>query len=104
LRQGVSRNPDRAGETASGRQRKSPSNTAIQIQGAYDDDWLAGRVVAITQLAAELDRQTLQLALVSSPSNGGQRASATPTWTVFLLPVSACAIQSSTLPRRDRTC
>ena len=63
MRQGASKNPDRAGETASGRQRKSPSNTAIQIQDAYDDDWLAGRVVAITQLAAELDRQTLQLAL-----------------------------------------
>jgi hypothetical protein len=47
----------------SGRRRKGQSNPAIQIQGEYDDDWLAGRVVAITQLAAELDRQTLQLAL-----------------------------------------
>jgi hypothetical protein len=45
------------------RRRKSQSNTAIQIQGEYDDDWLVGRVVAITQLAAELDRHTLQLAL-----------------------------------------
>ena len=47
----------------SGRRRKSQNNAAIQIQGAYDDDWLAGRVVTMTQLAAELDRQTLQLAL-----------------------------------------
>lgn len=47
----------------SGRRGKGQSNPAIQIQGEYDDDWLAGRVVAITQLAAELDRQTLQLAL-----------------------------------------
>jgi hypothetical protein len=47
----------------SGRRRNGQSNPAIQIQGEYDDDWLAGRVVAITQLAAELGRQTLQLAL-----------------------------------------
>jgi len=46
-----------------GRRRKSRSNTAIQIQGEFDDDWLADRVVAITQLAAELDQGTLELAL-----------------------------------------
>jgi hypothetical protein len=45
------------------RRRTSQSNAAIPIQGEYDDDWLAARVVAITQLAAELDRQTLQQAL-----------------------------------------
>ncbi len=47
----------------SGRRRKSQNNAAIQIQGEYDDDWLADRVVTMTQLAAEFDRQTLQLAL-----------------------------------------
>jgi hypothetical protein len=47
----------------SARRRKSQSNAAIQIQGEFDDDWLADRVVAITQLAEELDRETLELAL-----------------------------------------
>jgi hypothetical protein len=46
-----------------GRRRKSQSDAAVQIQGEFDDDWLAGRVVAISQLAEELDRQTLELAL-----------------------------------------
>jgi hypothetical protein len=46
-----------------GRRRKSQSDAAVQIQGEFDDDWLADRVVAITQLAEELDRQTLELAL-----------------------------------------
>jgi hypothetical protein len=45
------------------RRRKSQSNAAIQIQGEFDDDWLADRVVAITQLAEELDGGTLELAL-----------------------------------------
>ena len=46
-----------------GRRRKSQSDAAVQIQGEFDDDWLADRVVAITQLAEELDRETLELAL-----------------------------------------
>jgi hypothetical protein len=45
-----------------GRRRKSQSDAAVQIQGEFDD-WLADRVVAISQLAEELDRQTLELAL-----------------------------------------
>jgi hypothetical protein len=45
------------------RRRTGRSNAAIQIQGEFDDDWLAHRVVAITQLAVELDQGTLELAL-----------------------------------------
>jgi len=47
----------------SARRRKSQSDAAIQIQGEFDDGWLSDRVVAITQLAEELDRETLELAL-----------------------------------------
>jgi hypothetical protein len=49
------------------RRRKSRSDAAIQIQGEFDDDWLADRVVTITQLAVELDRGTLQFALSVVP-------------------------------------
>jgi hypothetical protein len=59
----------------SGRRRKSQSNPAIQIQGEFDDDWLADRVVAISQLAEELDQRRQSSLCVSSPSSGGQRAS-----------------------------
>ena len=33
------------------------------MEGGIDGDWLAGRVVVITQLAEECDRGTLQVAL-----------------------------------------
>jgi len=46
-----------------GRQRRSQSSPAVQIVGAIDDNQLADRVVGITQLAEELDRGTLELAL-----------------------------------------
>ncbi len=45
------------------RQRVSRSHPAVQIEGAIDDEQLAQRLVAITQLAEELDRGTLELAL-----------------------------------------
>jgi hypothetical protein len=45
------------------RERVSRSHPAVQIEGAIDDDQLAERLVAITQLAEELDRGTLELAL-----------------------------------------
>jgi hypothetical protein len=45
------------------RQRLNRSHPAVQIQGAIDDEQLAARLVAITQLAEELDRGTLELAL-----------------------------------------
>jgi hypothetical protein len=45
------------------RRRESRSNPAVPFEGKFDDDWLAERVVAITQLAEELDRATLERAL-----------------------------------------
>jgi hypothetical protein len=45
------------------RQRVSRRHPAVQIEGAIDDEQLAQRLVAITQLAEELDRGTLELAL-----------------------------------------
>jgi hypothetical protein len=44
-------------------QRVSRNHPAVQIEGAIDNDQLAERLVAITQLAEELDRGTLELAL-----------------------------------------
>ena len=41
----------------------SRSHPAVQLEGQIDDERLAGRIVAITQLAEDLDRLTLQLAL-----------------------------------------
>ncbi len=45
------------------RRRVSRSNPAVQVEGAIDDEQLADRLVAIAQLAEELDRGTLELAL-----------------------------------------
>jgi hypothetical protein len=45
------------------RWRRARSNPAVQITGVMDDDRLADRLVAITQLAEELDRGTLDIAL-----------------------------------------
>jgi hypothetical protein len=45
------------------RQRASRSHPSVQIEGAIDDEQLALRLVAITQLAEALDRGTLELAL-----------------------------------------
>ncbi len=45
------------------RQRVSRNHPAVQITGVIDDEQLADRLVAITQLAEELDRGTLELAL-----------------------------------------
>ena len=66
-------------DDGSGRRRKSQSNAAIQIQGEYDDDWLAGRVVAITSSQPSSTDRRCSSPCVSSASNGGQRASGTPT-------------------------
>jgi len=43
-------------------QRKARSSVAVQLEGDNEGDWLANRVVLITQLAEELDRVTLQVA------------------------------------------
>jgi hypothetical protein len=45
------------------RQKVSRRHPAVQLEGAIDDDQLTQRLVAITQLAEELDRGTLQIAL-----------------------------------------
>jgi hypothetical protein len=45
------------------RRRRSASSPAIRIQGEVDDEQLTDRVVTITQLAEELDRTTLELAM-----------------------------------------
>jgi len=49
------------------RWRRARSNPAIQITGDMDDDRLAQRIVAITQLAEQLDRGTLDLAVKTVP-------------------------------------
>jgi hypothetical protein len=45
------------------RQRRARSSAAIQIEPGRGSDWLADRIVVITQLAENLDRGTVQLAL-----------------------------------------
>jgi hypothetical protein len=47
--------------------RRARSNPAVQITGDMDDDRLAQRIVAITQLAEQLDRGTLDLAVKTVP-------------------------------------
>lgn len=45
------------------RQRRARSSPAVQIQSELSPEWLADRIVVITQLAEDLDRGTLDLAL-----------------------------------------
>jgi hypothetical protein len=45
------------------RRRRARSSPAIQIQSEVSGEWLADRVVVMTQLAEALDRGTLELAL-----------------------------------------
>jgi hypothetical protein len=45
------------------RQRRARGNPAVQIWGDLGGEWLADRIVVITQLAEDLDRGTLELAL-----------------------------------------
>jgi hypothetical protein len=49
------------------RRHRARSNPAVQITGGMDDDRLAQRLVAITQLAEQLDRGTLDLAVKLVP-------------------------------------
>jgi hypothetical protein len=49
------------------RRRRARSNPAVQITGDLDDDRLAQRIVAITQLAEQLDSGTLDLAVKIVP-------------------------------------
>ena len=45
------------------RQRRARSSPAVEIESELGGEWLADRIVVITQLAEELDRSTLELAL-----------------------------------------
>jgi hypothetical protein len=45
------------------RRRRARSSPAVEIESQLGDEWLADRIVVITQLAEELDRSTLDLAL-----------------------------------------
>jgi hypothetical protein len=49
------------------RQRRARSSPAIQVEGEISGDALVDRIVVITQLAEELDRVTLQVALQLVP-------------------------------------
>jgi hypothetical protein len=49
------------------RWHRARSNPAVQITGDMDDERLAQRIVAITQLAEQLDRGTLELAVKIVP-------------------------------------
>lgn len=49
------------------RRRRARGNAAVQIAGKMDDERLAQRIVAITQLAEQLDTGTLALALKIVP-------------------------------------
>jgi hypothetical protein len=49
------------------RWHRARSNPAVQITGDMDDDSLSQRLVAITQLAEQLDRGTLELAVKIVP-------------------------------------
>jgi hypothetical protein len=45
------------------RRMRARSSPAVEIESQLGDKWLADRIVVITQLAEELDRSTLDLAL-----------------------------------------
>jgi hypothetical protein len=45
------------------RRRRARFNSAVRVEGDVDDQWLADRIVTITQLAEELDRSTFAAAL-----------------------------------------
>jgi hypothetical protein len=45
------------------RQERARSSPAVEIESELGDEWLADRIVVITQLAEEIDRYTLELAL-----------------------------------------
>jgi hypothetical protein len=51
------------------RQARARSNPAVQIVPEFSADWFADRIVTIAQLAQELDRYTLDLALQIVPVN-----------------------------------
>jgi hypothetical protein len=61
------------------RVKRARSNPAVQIESHRDVDWLADRVVVISQLAATLDRGTVELALRIVPVSWWQERLGTTT-------------------------
>ena len=61
------------------RQRRARSSPAIQIQSELTGEWLADRLVVVTQLAEALDRGTLELALRIVPVDWWRSRLGTPT-------------------------
>ena len=49
------------------RQKRARSSPAVQIEADLGGEWLADRIVVITQLAENLDRSTIELALQIVP-------------------------------------
>jgi hypothetical protein len=45
------------------RRTRARNSPAVEIESELSSEWLADRIVVITQLAEELDRTTLELAL-----------------------------------------
>jgi len=74
---------------------RSWSHPAFQIEGELDDDQLATRIVAITQLAAELDHTTLELALRLVPIEW---------WAARLGTTAATGNAQRELPDREGRC
>ncbi|MBV8949705.1 MAG: hypothetical protein JOZ99_02435, partial [Actinobacteria bacterium] len=64
------------------RQRRARSNPAVQIASEAGVDWLADRIVVVTQLAEALDRGTLDLALRIVPVQWWEARLGTQTATV----------------------
>ena len=54
------------------RQKRARSSPATEIQNELGSDWVADRIVVIAQLAEELDRTTLELALRVVRWSGGK--------------------------------
>ena len=45
------------------RRKRARSSPAVEIESEFGGEWLSDRLVVVTQLAEELDRATLELAL-----------------------------------------
>ena len=60
------------------RQKRARSSPVVQIEADLSGDWLADRLVVITQPAEELDRGTLELALRVVPVRWWEARLGTP--------------------------
>ncbi len=76
------------------RRRLNRSSPALELHGEFEDDWLSHNLVAIAQLAEELDRSTLQLALSIEPLDWRQDHEPPTAQTSTVEPVAAQARHS----------